>query len=352
MFSSNQPAAKCMHKGQQLGSKKSSTKWGYKQHLEATGVILPPTDTTTQHVKKTHTEADMNSEIAYIKLYMGHHCEYYKPMPLIASDNSCTSKQDLATWISNIDAKLDLLVDSQTQQRLDITGQTPLYITAPPLPPLSITLSAPLSHLVPALSSVVALVPAPVSTPISDAVSVTSTASNTTSQPFSESTPDPEYVPDDGNTPRMKTLCIWAGTEHEKVLVFNQKKVPTPPSISFHKNLDELGRLWSKGNLGFDKKDCVVKIKNHGIAYQHWPIVFKHKVKHSEDQQWKKLRKSWDVWQVIGVYYTQQGKEKFWKEFLVDSKHMGQTRIAEILRARSPNSKKGQAHHSDSGSDA
>uniref|UniRef100_A0A0W0FWW2 SAP domain-containing protein n=1 Tax=Moniliophthora roreri TaxID=221103 RepID=A0A0W0FWW2_MONRR len=335
-WNSNQPAAKRTHKGQQPGSKKSSTKRGYKQRLEATGVILPPTDTTTQRVKKTRTEADMDSEMAYIKLYMSRHREYYKPMPPIAGDKLHTSKQDLATRINNIDAKLDLLVDSRTHQMPDTTDQAPLSITAPP--PIIPSTSSP--HPVPPLSSIVA--------PVPDTTSVISTGSNTTSQPPTRPIPEREHASDGDNLPRMKTLCIWPGTKHEKVLVFDQTKVPTPPSISFHKNLDKLGCLWSEANPGFNEEDCIVKIGDHRIAYQHWPTVFKHKVKHLEDRRWKKLRKTWDVWCLIGQYYTTQGKEKFWEEFTIDGKPMSQTAIADILRKRSPNSKKGRTHSHDS----
>ncbi|EEB90829.1 hypothetical protein MPER_10917 [Moniliophthora perniciosa FA553] len=330
-WNSNQPAAKRTHKGQQPGSKKSSTKWGYKQRLEAAGVILPPTDTTTQRIKNTRTEADMDSEMAYIKLYMSRHQEYYKLMPPIASANSRTSKQDLATQINNIDAKLDLLVDSRTHRIPDTMDQAPPSITIPP-PIIPST-----SSLQPVLAS------STIAVPVTDTASIISTGSDITSQSYPGQVSEQEGAPDGNNSPRMKTLHIWPGTEHEKILVFDQTKVPTPPSISFHKNLDELGRLWSKANPGFNEKDCVVKIGDHGIAYQHWPTVFKHKVKNLEDRRWKKLRKTWDVWRLIGQYYTTQGKKKFWEEFTIDGKPMSQTAIAEILRVRSPNSKKGKA---------
>ncbi|KAK7043111.1 hypothetical protein VNI00_008465 [Paramarasmius palmivorus] len=348
--------AKRTHKGLQPGTRKTSTKRKYKQRLEEKGVIFTESS-HTKHIRgmRKRTEAEMDTEMDYIDRYMALHPEYYQPMqptPQI----SVEPKPSLVAQIGDVmETKLHQfarsighhsLTDVVTEPQPMVLPSLSSFLPPPPVP-------APLSH------SNAALPPPPSTPSISHShlnlIDEVSTSTQTPRAVFSasafqsspEATTPLDYPsasmdnPLSTAQPRIKTLRIWVGTPKETVLVFDQTQLPEPPSLTFCKDLDELGRLWCETNPGFCEDECVLKISGRGIAYQHWRNVFKHGSKTSPDTRWEGLRKKWDVWRVIGVYYTAQGKEAFWNEFTVDGSRLRQTAILEILCARSPNSTKG-----------
>ncbi|KDR80075.1 hypothetical protein GALMADRAFT_222973 [Galerina marginata CBS 339.88] len=290
--------------GKVTKASKKSTQRRHKMFENTTNRSVPLTGAPKQHGSEAQHAADMDWAARIMNRYP--YRDEETRMELAAQDaarripdrqaeHGPLLMQGIETANAHLSKILDLVATGSAPPAGSLTGSGSVSIH-PPFPPPPIAVASMQKHL-----------PASFPPPM-----------------FFPSAPQPSHA----CVEVTRSIVLGDGRK----LVFTQDDVPSPPSVSFARDIPGLNRMWDDTSKHWDHYS-VLKIKGTAVALVHWNEVYNSKCDSSwKPGQWKGTKGKWFEWKVLVKRWRKGSPDQFWTCFTdANGKRLGYKAILDRL---------------------
>ncbi|KAF7779027.1 hypothetical protein Agabi119p4_3375 [Agaricus bisporus var. burnettii] len=115
------------------------------------------------------------------------------------------------------------------------------------------------------------------------------------------------------------------------VLRFRPSEIPYSAAAILSQDIPRIAKIWDDTLPCWDPAAAALTIHGHPVALRYWPQIYFRDPR----QRWESLKRTWNAWKTIALYWHEIGAEGFWSEFTDESgKRWSYTRILDAIRKR------------------